>query len=826
MQNNSPIKGRRISNQIKLTGKVLKKKTASEVEILGPSGRDLDTSVVAKIQLMQYENLKSHMQQCQSELKVAKSTEKIKKKKSLDRTAAIKKSQQLYKKKKKSTKIKKSVSAERVKSQTLEFSSPECIRRKKAATFFNEKPNTLQDHREQLGLSFLNKIGTKRIDQILERNRMSSIEHSHHPPLTPEKHRIPHQIKHYIKEKKKFYSQLESIKQQSMLEKKKHIDENLRSLAEIAKRNSLSNSRSPPRDSTNKISAKPLMLSYVANRKSTSRKSGVPKSLKEQFKQLEARYKTLKSNSDVISLRESRNYEHEMKEQAAKCIQRWFKGYKVRKFWQKKKQKKLLKIQQLQQLKDTEMARWDNLKSFLQNLQVKQDIVVISDLIESLIKYADFNKENVLQNNIEQPQIKLKPQKLIIEKTEVFPPQIGQILQLRGELIKEREKKEKQILKDLLVQERISPRSFGLKEQEIVKWGEKEFQALESSKQAIKDGWFKAYETIQKTQKDLRFVQKLGDDHFSKMMPVSVSQSNLLKNQLHDLKINLLRASYSEESLIDQKKKPLQNSEQLDIQEQQLVSYNSNQSNKTLSSYIQVRDVPLDMEEQGQVENLQYVQTHVGYVKQYLEDIKIIVKNHYKNQFLQIINLSIGPSPFEILRFFRLTEEMLEQSLDGGFIHQAVLSLEIFSMKEKVGAEDVCVNEMERIHNKAIFDAFNEALDYHRPFGIKGRPLPWRKNVICRQVNLVEEALEKSSIRVVQWAETLSGILLPQGSQMDNDILPQVREERLDKMLKQEIFETDDRWQEFDEEHTEVALELSELIFNHLITEVITELRI
>ncbi|CAD8125015.1 unnamed protein product [Paramecium sonneborni] len=817
MQNNSPIKGRRISNQIKLTGKVLKKKTASEIEIVGPSGRDMDTSV--------YENLKSHMQQCQSELKVGKSTEKIKKKKSLDRTAAIKKSQQLYKKKKKSTKIKKSVSAERVKSQTIEFSSPECVRRKKAATFFNEKPNSLQDHRERLGLTFLNKIGTKRIDQILERNRMSSIEHSHHPPLTPEKHRYPYEIKHYMKEKKKFYSQLESIKQQSMQEKRKHIDENLRSLAEIAKRNSLSNSRSPPRDSTNKISAKPLMLSYVANRKSTSRKSGVPKSLKEQFKQLEARYKTLKSNSDVISLRESRNYEHEMKDQAAKCIQRWYKGYKTRRLWEKKKQKKLFKKQQLQQLKDTEIKRWDNLKIFLQNLQVKQDIIVIADLIESLIKYADFNKENILQNNVEQPQIKLKPQKLIIDKTEVFPPQIGQILQLRGELIKEREKKEKQILKDLLVQERISPRSFGLKEQEIVKWGEKELEALHNSKQVIKDGWFKAYETIQKTQKDLRFVQKLGDDHFNKMMPLSVSQSNLLKNQLNDLKINLLRASYSEENLLDQKKKPLQNSEQLDIQEQQLVSYNSNQSNKTLSSYIQVRDVPLDVEEQGQIQNLQYVQTHVGYVKQYLEDIKIIVKNQYKNQFLQIINLCIGPSPFEILRFFRLTEEMLEQSLDGGFVHQAVLNLEIFSIKEKVGTEELCVNEMERIHNKAIFDAFNEALDYHRPFGIKGRPLPWRKNVICRQVNSVEETLEKSAFRVVQWAETLSGILLPQGTQVDNDILPQVREERLDKMLKQEIFETDDRWQEFDEEHTEVALELSELIFNHLITEVITELR-
>ena len=60
------------------------------------------------------------------------------------------------------------------------------------------------------------------------------------------------------------------------MEKRKHIDENLRSLAEIAKRNSLSNSRSTPIDSNK---TKPLMLSYVANRKSN--KSNVPKSLKE-----------------------------------------------------------------------------------------------------------------------------------------------------------------------------------------------------------------------------------------------------------------------------------------------------------------------------------------------------------------------------------------------------------------------------------------------------------------------------------------------------------------------------------------------------------------
>lgn len=56
---------------------------------------------------------------------------------------------------------------------------------------------------------------------------------------------------------------------------------------------------------------------------------------------------------------------------------------------------------------------------------------------------------------------------------------------------------------------------------------------------------------------------------------------------------------------------------------------------------------------------------------------------------------------------------------------------------------------MERIHNKAIFDAYNESLDYFRPFGIKGKPLPWRKNVISRQIKDVDETLNQSASKVV-----------------------------------------------------------------------------
>lgn len=145
----------------------MKKKTASEIEI----PRELDASFI--MQNSQYEYLRSHMNHCSSEEKVAK---KPKKKKSSERSMAIKKSQQLYcKKKKKSQNIKKSVSAERVKVEHS-YLSPEFVKRKKAATFFsNDKsaPISLQEHRKQMGLEFLNKVTTRRRDKILESTKSS-----------------------------------------------------------------------------------------------------------------------------------------------------------------------------------------------------------------------------------------------------------------------------------------------------------------------------------------------------------------------------------------------------------------------------------------------------------------------------------------------------------------------------------------------------------------------------------------------------------------------------------------------------------------------------
>ena len=73
--------------------------------------------------------------------------------------------------------------------------------------------------------------------------------------------------------------------------------------------------------------------------------------------------------------------------------------------------------------------------------------------------------------------------------------------------------------------------------------------------------------------------------------------------------------------------------------------------------------------------------------------------------------------------------------------------------------------EYEHIHNKAIFDSFNEALDEMRPFGLKGYSFPWkidgtRLSLRGKTLSDVQSLLTVTEKKVVDWASSLVGILL------------------------------------------------------------------
>lgn len=69
---------------------------------------------------------------------------------------------------------------------------------------------------------------------------------------------------------------------------------------------------------------------------------------------------------------------------------------------------------------------------------------------------------------------------------------------------------------------------------------------------------------------------------------------------------------------------------------------------------------------------------------------------------------------------------------------------------------------MENIHNKAIFDGLNEALDGLRPYGLRGTPVPWSKQSKSLTFNFgnvesLDSLLEAAKRIVESWTSTRAG---------------------------------------------------------------------
>lgn len=98
-----------------------------------------------------------------------------------------------------------------------------------------------------------------------------------------------------------------------------------------------------------------------------------------------------------------------------------------------------------------------------------------------------------------------------------------------------------------------------------------------------------------------------------------------------------------------------------------------------------------------------------------------------------------------------------------------------------------------------IYDSFNESLDSMRPYGLRGKPLPWKTNTLkvsSSQVN--EENMEKilglAIAKVLKWGSFLCGFIperieTPNGDiiNIDEDYLNQIKEDRLQQMLENEV---------------------------------------
>ncbi|CAD8058482.1 unnamed protein product [Paramecium sonneborni] len=249
--------------------------------------------------------------------------------------------------------------------------------------------------------------------------------------------------------------------------------------------------------------------------------------------------------------------------------------------------------------------------------------------------------------------------------------------------------------------------------------------------------------------------------------------------------------------------------------------------------------------------------TTLNFVKDYLVSFSEFIQKNYINEFIKQINTPLGITPQDLLKSISLSDmqqNILDDSTSGPLyplikhIHQMepLIDEEIwfkfnqsYSLKLKY-FNDINISdqfkELEVFHLRMVYEAFNEAINYVRPFGIRGQSYPWKSNPLKVYQNItIPETLDRAFgfaiSKMLKWGSFLCGFIpekieTPQGELIviEDDYLNQIKEDRLQQMLEYEIQESDEKWLNYDEEQAEVAVELADIVFEAMLDEVAEEI--
>ena len=131
-----------------------------------------------------------------------------------------------------------------------------------------------------------------------------------------------------------------------------------------------------------------------------------------------------------------------------------------------------------------------------------------------------------------------------------------------------------------------------------------------------------------------------------------------------------------------------------------------------------------------------------------------------------------------------------------------------------------------QIHDKLVFDAVNEALAGWRNYGIKGEPMPWSaaKRLVTQNVT-TREAIALATRQVLLWNTTRLGIIphleTPLSTQSE-EIVQLQREEKLVQDIIIDTMTNDDQWCDYEDEETQVKLDLADMVLESLMSEVLS----
>ena len=89
---------------------------------------------------------------------------------------------------------------------------------------------------------------------------------------------------------------------------------------------------------------------------------------------------------------------------------------------------------------------------------------------------------------------------------------ISNIIKMRQEVLEKRRKIQHNLIQNMYEKQKISPRTFQLKNRELEKWVDIEKENIKKTKKELKKSWLATADTIQRTQRDIAFMMKMSSD--------------------------------------------------------------------------------------------------------------------------------------------------------------------------------------------------------------------------------------------------------------------------------------------------------------------------
>lgn len=210
-------------------------------------------------------------------------------------------------------------------------------------------------------------------------------------------------------------------------------------------------------------------------------------------------------------------------------------------------------------------------------------------------------------------------------------------------------------------------------------------------------------------------------------------------------------------------------------------------------------------------ERLKEVDPSLDFINKTMNQVFKELEKNEKN-FLALMNSPILFDPIYKLKILQISGK--------GELSQPLYLKEILPAHFKSPFEFNCnLTVSQKIYTQMIFACVNEAFNTLLPFGLKGYPNPWSTlNPLFTPKSDISEVFIKSNEILSKWANVKNGKML-QDLIADEDLIERIREERLNLILSECINECEDTWLHYEDEETQIKLDITELILDNLFTE-------